>query len=389
MAEMTKPSTEGAQIERQIGRAEMIAKVAGGVVHNFNNILAVLLGRVELMLGQVDSGRLDPAQLRKGLLSVQKVTMDAAELLKRLRDLTRPPQDLTVAVFDLNTVVLDAMEFIQPHAATVSQTMRISLRLTHRLSATPVRISGQSSALREVLVNLILNAIDAMPAGGEISIETRKAGPWVVLRIADTGVGMSEKVLAHVFTPFFTTKGSGSTGLGLSSAKDLIARHGGTISVESQLGRGTTFTITLPSAETPASPSPPVPEAALPPGLSVLVVEDEPAFGDVLKEFLEAKGCRVTIAAGGRAALAEVERSRYDVVLTDLLLPEADGWEIARAAKRRFPGTRVILMSGKLIPEGFWAAEGVVDASLTKPLDLARLLRLIAELVGSRRLNDS
>jgi CheY-like chemotaxis protein/anti-sigma regulatory factor (Ser/Thr protein kinase) len=246
-----------------------------------------------------------------------------------------------------------------------------------------VLVSGQSSALREVLVNLILNAVEAMPAGGEVDVETRKEGPWVTLRIADTGVGMSEEVLAHVFTPFFTTKGAESTGLGLSSAKDLIVRHRGTISVESRIGRGTTFTIVLPSAEMAATGAGDS-ARALPPDLRVLVVEDEAGLVDVIREFLEGEGCYVTVACAGRAALAELEQGPYDLVLTDILLPEVSGWEIARAAKRRWPRIRVLLMSGKMIPEDLWAAETTVDAALIKPIDFVKLRALIAELVGKR-----
>ncbi|HUG35592.1 MAG TPA: ATP-binding protein [Candidatus Limnocylindrales bacterium] len=377
---MTRPAADGGHLERQIGRAEMISKLAGGVVNNFNNILAVVLGRVELMLSQVDDGRLEPAQLRRGLLSVQKVTLDAAELLNRLRELTQPPRDLSFGVFDLNTAVLDVLEFVQPHAASVAHTLRSELRLTERLSPTPARVSGQSSALREVLVNLILNAMEAMPTGGEITVGTRHDGSSVVLEVVDTGVGMTDEVLANVFTPFFTTKGAGSTGLGLSSARDLITRHGGTIAVRSRLGHGTSFTITLPGADGPAAEAAVTAQPELPPGLSLLVVEDEPAFGDTLRELFEFKGCEVTILGDGPSALAEIERTRYDVVLTDLLLPVVSGWEIARAAKRRSAATRVVLMSGHPIAEDAELVGGVVDAALLKPLDLTRLLSLIAAL---------
>jgi two-component system cell cycle sensor histidine kinase/response regulator CckA len=247
---MREPDVADQEVERRIARSEVISKVAGGVVHNFNNILPVLVGRVELMLDEVDHGRLDATQLRKGLVSIQKGALDAAELLKRLRDLARPPQDVTFSTFDLNVAMADAIEFIQPHLMTVAQGMGVTVRVIPRLSPQPVPVSGQSSALREVLINLILNAIEAMPAGGEVGIETLRDGRWVMLRVSDTGTGMSEEVRAQAFMPFFTTKSAGSTGLGLSSAKDLVTGPGGTITVASEPGRGSTFTIALPSAET-------------------------------------------------------------------------------------------------------------------------------------------
>jgi CheY-like chemotaxis protein len=385
---MSKPITADQQVERRIARSEVISKVAGGVVHNFNNILSVLLGRVELMLGQVDGGRLDPTQLRRGLVSIQKGALDAAELLKRLRDLARPPQDVPFSTFDLNAAVADAIEFIQPHLMTVAQGRGIAVRLTSRLASPPVLVSGQTSALREVLINLILNAIEAMSAGGDLGIETLRDGPWVILRVSDTGAGMSEEIRAQVFMPFFTTKSAGSTGLGLSSAKDLIVGHGGTISVTSEPGRGSTFTVALPSADARPGPAAAVPEPTLPAGLRVLVVDDQRDFGDILREFLGSKGCSVAIVATGRAALEALERQRYDLVLTDLLLPEVSGWEIARVAKRRSPFCRVILMSGKIVPEELWI-EARVDACFMKPIDLNKLLGVIAEVLNEAPRRDA
>jgi len=385
---MSKPAIADRQVERRIARSEVISKVAGGVVHNFNNILSVLLGRVELMLGQVDGGRLDPTQLRKGLVSIQKAALDAAELLTRLRDLARPPQDVPFSTFDLNAAVAEAIDFIQPHLMTVAQGMGITVRLTPRLAPPPVLVSGQSSALREVLVNLILNAIEAMPEGGDLGIETRRDGSWVKLQVSDTGIGMTEEVRDQVFRPFFTTKSAGSTGLGLSSAKDLVTGHGGSISVASTPGRGCTFTIALPSAESRPGPVDAAVEPALPPGLRVLVVDDQRDFGDILREFLGAKGCSVAIVRSGRAALEALERHGFDLVLTDLLLPEVSGWEIARVAKRRSPGSRVILMSGNIVAEDLWS-EASVDACLKKPIDLNRLLGVMAEVLGGVRRRDA
>jgi len=385
---MSKPAIADRQVERRIARSEVISKVAGGVVHNFNNILSVLLGRVELMLGQVDGGRLDPTQLRKGLVSIQKAALDAAELLTRLRDLARPPQDVPFSTFDLNAAVAEAIDFIQPHLMTVAQGMGITVRLTPRLAPPPVLVSGQSSALREVLVNLILNAIEAMPEGGDLGIETRRDGSWVKLQVSDTGIGMTEEVRDQVFRPFFTTKSAGSTGLGLSSAKDLVTGHGGSISVASTPGRGCTFTIALPSAESRPGPVDAAVEPALPPGLRVLVVDDQRDFGDILREFLGAKGCSVAIVRSGRAALEALERHGFDLVLTDLLLPEVSGWEIARVAKRRSPGSRVILMSGNIVAEDLWS-EASVDACLKKPIDLNKLLGVMAEVLGGVRRRDA
>jgi CheY-like chemotaxis protein/two-component sensor histidine kinase len=372
--------------ERRIERAEVVAKLAGSVVHNFNNILSVVTARVQMLLAQLEAGAADPDTLRIGLLSIQKAGRDASELLIRLRDLTRTPEELTVSVFDLNRVVQDAVEFIRPHVATVSQTQGIRLRVTARLAETPLLISGQPSAIREVVVNLTLNAVEAMPAGGEITVQTTRTAGEVELSVSDTGVGMSDEVRSRLFTPFFTTKGPGNTGLGLSSARELVEKHGGRIAVTSAPGRGTTFTVALPSAEARESPSGPGnPGARIPAGLRVLVVEDEPDFAEILRELLAGAGCAVTVVHSGGAGLAAVERDEpYDLVLTDVLLPEVSGWEIARAAKRRSPPTAVVVTSGHLIAEELRAGPAPVDAALTKPIDLGELERVVAELARRR-----
>jgi CheY-like chemotaxis protein len=159
-----------------------------------------------------------------------------------------------------------------------------------------------------------------------------------------------------------------------------VASHGGTISVASEQGRGTTFTIILPSAESRPGPVGAASEPTLRSGLRVLVVDDQREFRDILGEFLGGLGCVLTVHGTGRGALDELERQTFDVVLTDLLLPGASGWEIARAAKRRAPGCRVIMLSGKEIPEEL-LEDALVDASLTKPVDLERIRVVIAEVL--------
>jgi DNA-binding response OmpR family regulator len=156
--------------------------------------------------------------------------------------------------------------------------------------------------------------------------------------------------------------------------------------VASEPGRGSTFTVALPSVEACAGPAAVVGDPRLPSGVRLLVVEDQRDFGDILREFLGSKGYSVAVVGTGTAALEALERQRYDLVLTDLLLPEVSGWEIAREAKRRSPSCRVILMSGKIVPEGRWT-EALVDSCLTKPIDLNQLLVVLAEVLnrGPRR----
>lgn len=381
----TRPAAKLSPLARPpVEQAELVAEIAGSVAHNFNNVLTLIRGRAELLLGQLESGRLEPLQIQKGLQSIRTATIDAGELLKRLREVIRPPRELPATVFDLNDAVLDAEGLLQSHVSAVAEAKRIPLRLTACLTRGPALVSGQPSALREVLVNLILNAIDAMPAGGEVALETEREGASVVLRVVDTGVGMSEEILARAFTPFFTTKGPENMGLGLSSAQAIVRRHRGTITLGSRPGAGTTVTVTLPGAESPAA-SGAAPPASLPSGLRVLVVADEPAFAQVLVEFLTTHGSKVSVAYAGQSALAQLEQGRYDLVVTDLLLPDLSGREVARAARARAPDCVVILLSGGLVPTDDLQLDGAgVDRVLTKPADLPELLRVAAELLARR-----
>lgn len=379
-----RPAAESPRLERPQDRPEFLAEVAGSVAHSFNNVLTLIRGRVELMLGLVEEGRLDPLQLRKGLESIRSAAFDAADLIKRLRELMQPSRALPAVAFDANEAIRDAEALLQPHLAALGEAKGAGFRVTPRLVDAPLLASGQPGALREVLLNVLLNAVEAMPAGGEVTVETGMEEPWVVIRISDTGVGMSEEVLASAFTPFFTTKGGENMGLGLSSARAVLKRLGGAISLASRPGEGTTVSLTLPRArasDPPATDRPP----SLLRGLRVLVVEDEPAFAEVLVELLTQQGSRVNLASAGRPALAQLAGGRYDLVITDLGLPDLAGYEVARVAKQCRPECVVILLSGGLLPaEALSAGDRAVDRVLAKPVDLPELLRVVVELVRRR-----
>jgi hypothetical protein len=343
----------------QIARADVVAKVTDGVFHTFNNILAVVLGRVELMLGQVDAGRLKAAELRNGLLSVQKVTQDAADLLERVQELAQPPADEPERTVDLNTAVGEAIAFVRPHLA-LDRAPGAALRLACRVTSAPVLVRARASALRELLVTLLVDVTDATPGGGEITVETATAEGGAILHVG--GVGAADAGPPD-----------------LLATRDLVARYGGRISVRREADGASTVSLTPPGAMTVTRARRAV-DAAVPPGLAVLVVEDEPALRSLLRDFLESQGCRVSVAASGSDALAELATSEWEVVLSDLLLPGASGLDIAQAVKSRSPRTGVVLLSGKLLPEDLCADGETVDVALAKPVDLGKLGSVIATL---------
>jgi CheY-like chemotaxis protein len=207
-------------------------------------------------------------------------------------------------------------------------------------------VAADPSELREVLINLVLNALDAMPAGGRVTLRTGAAGDGVACDVADTGIGMTDEVRQRVFDPFFTTKAEKGTGLGLSVAYGIISRHGGDIEVRSEPGAGSTFTIRLPIARATAEPPPHRMTAA--PGRTgrILVIDDEENVRQVLADALIAQGHSVSACADGRAGLARFDEEPFDVVFTDLGMPGLSGWDVARTVKLRRRETMVVLVTG-------------------------------------------
>ena len=241
---------------------------------------------------------------------------------------------------------------------------------------------ANASELREVFVNLIVNAIDAMPAGGRLAVRCRRRGTRIQLIFADTGGGMTEDVRARIFEPFFTTKGAQGTGLGLFVSYGIIERHAGRISASSERGRGTTFTVELPYAE-PAPQPPEVKECgrvARAGALSVLVVDDEEHVRGTLAEMVAALGHNVSVADGGRAALSALDAGSFDLVFTDLSMPEMDGWEVVREVRRRSPRTRVAVVTGYGKEAARAQTDAPADMVIGKPFDFAQVEEALAQL---------
>jgi CheY-like chemotaxis protein len=280
----------------------------------------------------------------------------------------------------------------------------------------PAATMGSPEELTQVFSNLILNAVEAMPRGGRLRLSTRVEGSWVVAEVADTGVGMTEEVRARVFEPFFTTKEQGQ-GLGASIIYGIVTRHGGRIGVESEEGKGTTFTVSFPLAESagfepvpseapraeaaippapvaPAvAPRAPVPDRAAParapgaprPGARILVIDDEEQNREMFRELLVDAGNQVITAADGREGLRAAAQSQPDIVITDLSMPGMSGWEVTREIKKRNPATRVVLISGWAVQQSqAEVRDSGVDFVVAKPCPLERLLQVVEEAKARR-----
>ena len=334
-----------------------------------------MLGNLQLLLDSVDH----PAQ-RALLERVQQAAIDGAETVRRLHTFarTREPQAERV---DLSALVVEVAELTRPSWEAATQQRGVPVDLVLDVGPVPP-VLGNAAEIREVLVNLVHNALDALPQGGTVQMRTEARGSEVIVTVADNGVGMPPRVRHRIFDPFFTTKGATGSGLGLSIAYTIIARHKGQITVDTEEGQGTTFTIRLPVAAAPAPPAPaPVATPAAEPQRGrIVVVDDERDLAVMLARMLQSQGHEVQVCTRGAEALALVEREPFDVLLTDVSMPDMDGWEVARRVKEIRPELPVGVVTGWGSQfEGMDLAPRGVDFLLSKPFTVTAARALVAQ----------
>src|SRR5438132_1617419 len=348
-----------------------IGKLASGMAHHLNNLFAVILGRLETLLVKVPD-----QEARRYLEIVQRAAQDGAEAVRRVQRFGRvQPVSRTVPV-DLNQLAQEVLELTRQRGH--NEALLRQIRVDTALDLGAIRpVAGELAPLREVLMNLLLNGIDAMPGGGRLIFKTWMTGPDVHCSVSDTGAGMSEEVRHRALDPFFTTKGPKSTGLGLSVTYGIVQRHNGKLELESNPGRGTTVTITLPAMGTTMPAPAASPALVTPSQLRVLIVDDEPEVRSALADMLGIAGHTAFQAAGGREALAWLEAGQpVDLVLTEMGMPGMMGSEVARAIRGRWPHLKIGLMTGWDETEGLVAdATSIVDFTLAKPFQLKALTR--------------
>ena len=387
--ERTRAFGELAAAQDQLVRTEKLralGEMASGVAHDFNNLLASILGRAQLLLRRVK----EPQHLQ-WLQVIERAALDGAQTVKRLQDFTRIRRDQPLLPLDLSDVVRDALEITQSRWQEEPLSRGVTIEVRTALPPVPA-ILGDAGELREVFTNLILNAVDAMPGGGALTLSTAVVDEQVVATVSDTGTGIPEAVREKIFDPFFTTKGPQGTGLGLSMTYGIVSRHGGVITVESQEGRGTSFRLAFPPAVGHAPTAGPA--AAADGGevrsLRCLVVDDEATVRTVLADILTGAGHEVIEVDDGAEAIARFRAEPFDIVVTDLAMPRVSGWQVARAVKHVAPAVPVFLVTGfgvELSAEER-RANGV-DAVLVKPLQIQEILDAVAGVARTRPVGSS
>ncbi len=353
-----------------------VGNLASGMAHHLNNVFAIIQGRAQLLLKHVE----DPG-LRRGLERVEHAAMEGADVVRRLQtfSITQPAPGMVPA--DLNRIVRDVVELTRPRWQDEARKQGIEIGMKLELDEIPL-VSGNQGAIGEALLNLILNAVEALSTRGQILVRTWATADRVHCSVADTGAGMSEEVRRQTLDPFFTSKGPKSRGLGLSVSYGIVQRHGGTLDIESQPGRGTTVTISLPISPAAVAAAPPRAQPAPPSSVSprrILVIDDDADVRETTADLLATEGHLVTQAASGAEGVSMFRTHRYDVVFTDLGMPGMTGWEVAEAIKALDAAAPIVLLTGWGEEIGQAAPQrGCVDQIAGKPLDLAAVAPLIA-----------
>ncbi|HEY6868061.1 MAG TPA: ATP-binding protein [Candidatus Eisenbacteria bacterium] len=357
-----------------LAHSEMLrvaGEMATGVAHEFNNLLASVLGRAQLLNLRIATGKLTPEELAASLRVIERAALDGSEIGRRLRQFGRGTPAAAAEPVDLDRIVLDAVEFTRPRWESEAQVAgrRIAIEADSWAGA---HVMGHSNELREVFTNIILNAVDALPQGGTIRLATVVRGDRVLARVEDDGVGMEEDTRRRLFEPFFTTKGESGSGLGLSVAYGILKRHGAGIEITSEPGRGTTIEIAFPRARhAPRDEGVAALPSAGPRPLRVLVVDDDEGVREVLRDMLTALGHAVTTYASGDEALRAYRPGLYDLVLTDLGMPGVTGWDLAQTVRDADPAVTIVFVTGwgdEVRPEALQSAR--VDHVVTKPFTL-------------------
>jgi CheY-like chemotaxis protein len=319
-------------------------------------------------------------EARQNLEVIFQSTKDAAKMVERLRNFYRPKAEHEVyAPVPLAELVRVTVDLAQPKWKNLARDSGKYIVVTTNVPEDFV-VRGDAAELREMLVNLIFNAVDAMPKGGHISIRARATEGGVILEISDTGGGMSEEVKQRCLEPFFTTKGENGTGLGLAMVHGIVRRHEGSLEIHTEPGRGTTFAIRLPADEAVATPKAPA-ERKLP-RLRILFADDDAAIRRFVPMSLGRNGHEVTVACDGNEALELYEPGKYDLVLTDLSMPRMSGDKLARAIKERSANQPIIILTGysdTLLKQS--PKPGFVDLLLNKPVTSQQLSAAIAKVL--------
>lgn len=367
---LSEPSTwTESQTHRH--RMETLGRMTMGMTHDFNNMLSGILGHIELW--KIEGS----ANAELHLATIEKAARDGAELISKVQRYIRQEVRTAFEPIDLTALVSECISFTKPYWYNEPRRQGIDISITSTLDELPL-IDGSASELRDVFVNLILNAVHAMPSGGQVVFSGKSDGQFVEIVVLDTGTGMSKEVQKQIFEPLFTTKGDRGTGMGLAVAAGILREHGGSISVSSTLGVGSVFTLQLPTNISITAPTAqPVPQLRSNTARRILVVDDEEMVLGIISKLLSIRGHQVIEASSGPEAIAKFETGLFDFVITDQGMPEMSGRELAYQIRKVDSVIPIILLTGdtEIRVDG-----GAINRVMTKPFKIDELEALMSEL---------
>ena len=366
----------------QSEKLKSIGIITAGISHEFNNILAIISGNVQLLQETYK----DHGGLTKELCTIKRAVDDGTQISSKMFEFTKTKQDTKKLVLsDIRDLIMQSIEFTIPRWKNEAQATGISYSMDMEDMKNVSSILCNPTELREVFINIIINALDAMPEGGSISFSTKSDENTVFVIVSDTGKGMSEEVKKKIFDPFFTTRRPLGTGLGMSVSYGVIKRHDGKIEVESELGKGSSFTLEFPIAKQAVSSiSIPEPEQKTnEKNLHILVVDDEDDICDMLGKFLSSGGHKVKTLDNGADAIELINSDHFDLVLCDLAMPKVSGYDVIKAINGLEKKSKIGVITGwgeKIKPIEEESIK--FDFILKKPFDFSVLTKYMSDICG-------
>ena len=399
-AELARAYNELRQTQQTVMQQERLSalgQMASGIAHDVNNALSPVVGFADLILmgehGLTINGK-------RYLKHIRTAGQDIAHIVERLREFYRRRDEKeSMQEFNLNTLAEQVVDMLRPRWRDMPQQRGLTVEVVTELASGMPRFAGIESEIREAMTNLVLNAVDALPSGGKITIRTQllvknqaesKYPNHIILEVSDTGTGMSEETRRRCLEPFFSTKGMRGTGLGLAMVYGVTQRHEGTIEILSEVGKGTTFRLALPVREMVCVDAEPNENGGPIAPMRILCIDDEPLLCELLKEILARDGHTVETSDGGQTGLdafrkAQVDQKTFDVVITDLGMPYLDGREVVKVLRAESPKTPIIMLTG-------WGAfmkeedplPKMVDELLSKPPRSSEIRNTLRRVVCDR-----
>jgi nitrogen-specific signal transduction histidine kinase/ActR/RegA family two-component response regulator len=354
---------------QHLERMKLVGELASGSAHHLNNILSVITGRSQLL-----AKKLKGSPYSKDLALIEQAAEDGAQAVRRLQSVKA--KSFPVKKFEhlnINDLILEVIEIARPRFEREAQSQGITYDMKLTLGSV-ANVKGDAAALREVFLNMINNALDAMPKGGKMTIQTTLEKGKVFIFFSDTGGGISEDVKEKIFQPFFSTKGEKGNGLGLSIAAEIISKHQGKIYVDSILKKGSIFMVEIPAANDKPIESNYQKSVLGDLSCKVLLVDDENAVGETLAEMLKEEGCDVTMMNNALDALKNFNHNACDIVLTDLSMPGVNGLELARKIKALRQEVPVIMITGwQKSEKDIEKHNGYIDGFIEKPFNIKQI----------------